>query len=259
MKQEKGITLVALILTVVLLLIFASVSIKTGSQSIEETRLKGFYMQLEIIQKRIDDIAATNESYVDGTGNIIYLKEQGKALNEEQITSLENILSIENITASTSNFRYFTIQDLESQLDLTEIEYNVYIDFDNRIVVAADGITIGDKIYYVLENKTYFVEEDNTKNTGTIEALNYNITQYNGNLYKVVITPSNIIGDLDGTGYVKYKKTTTKYWETSNNNEIILEISVEYNLIYIDSNNNKIEKTIKIEEDTQGNLNVTEI
>lgn len=259
MKQEKGITLVALILTVVLLLIFASVSIETGSQSIENTRLEGFYMQLEIIQKRIDDIAATNESYVDSTGNIVYLKEQGNDLNEEQISSLEKILSTENITVSTSNFRYFTIQDLENELDLTEMEYNVYIDFNDRIVVASDGITIGDEIYYVLENKTYFVEEDTTKNTGTIEALNYTIMKYNQDLYKVVITPSNIIGDLDGTGYVKYKKTSTKYWETSNNNEIILEILIEYNVIYIDSNDNKIEKTIKIEEDTEGNLTVTEI
>lgn len=259
MKEEKGITLVALILTVVVLFIFAAVSITSGTESIEDTRLQAFYMQLEIIQKRVDDIATTNESYVDDEGNVIYIKEQGATLTEEQSSSLENILTLENITASSSNFRYFTIEDLENELDLTEIDYNVYIDFDSRIVVASDGIQIKDKTYYVLENTTYFVEHDANKNVGTIESLSYTVTQYADNSYKVVITPSNIMGDLDGSGYVKYKKTTTKYWEISNNTEVVLELNVEYNIEYYDSNNNSLEKTIKVELDDSSNPTVTEV
>ena len=65
MKKENGITLVSLILTVVVLIIIVSVSVSVGTNSLDSTRLKGFYMQLEIVQKRVDDITATNESYID--------------------------------------------------------------------------------------------------------------------------------------------------------------------------------------------------
>lgn len=262
MKEEKGITLVALIITIVVLLILATVSIQSGTESLDSTRLQGFYTQLEIVQKRVDDIAETNENYVDSEGNIVYIKEQGVAYNnltQEQQISLQGILNSENIDIAPSNFRYFTAQNLEDILDLMEMEYNVYIDFENRVIIAADGIVVGDKTYYVLKNTTYFVEEDTTKNTGTIVSLNYNVVAYSKDKYKVTVTPSNIIGDLDGTGFVKYKKTITKYWETSSNNEMVLESNVEYDIIYQDSNNNTIEKVIKVELDAEGTPAVTEV
>lgn len=259
LKSENGITLVALILTIAILLILASVSIKTGMESLDNTRLQGFYTQLEIIQKRVDDIAATNESYIDNEGNTIYLKEQGSDLTDAQKASLESILTSEGINIETTNFRYFTVEDLRNSLNLLEMEYNVFIDFTNRVIVAENGLQLEDKTYYILENTTYFVEQNTNKNTGTIESLSYNITQYSGNKYKISITPSNTIGDLGGTEYVKYKKTTTKYWETSTNTDIIVELSIEYNIVYIDSNNNTLEKTIIVELDDSNNPTVTEI
>lgn len=260
MKREKGITLVALIITIVVMLILASVSIKSGTESLNSTRLQGFYTQLEIVQKRVDDIATTNESYIDGDGNTVYLKNTGRALTDAQITSLQNIITSENLGIETTNFRYFTVEDLEDILDLSEVEYNLFIDFNNRVIVAEDGIKIGDKTYYVLENATYFVEQNTNKNVGTIQSLIYTATQYGTGKCKVVVTPSNTVGDVGGSGYVKYKKTTTKYWEVSNNTEMILEISVEYNIVYVDANKNSIEKTIKVEVDSSaGEATVTEI
>lgn len=260
MKKESGITLVALVLTIVVLIIIGTISIRSGTESIDNTRLKGFYMQLEIVQKRVDDIATTNETYIDSEGNTIYLKEQGSVLTEEQTTSLNSILEAENITAQTDDFKYFTVQDLKEKFDLTEIEYNVFVNFEKRIVIAENGIQIGDKMYYTLKNTTYFVEQNTEKNTGTIESLEYKVLHYTGDTYKVKITPSNTIGDLDKSGYIKYKKTTTKYWETTSDTEIIIEFNTEYNIIFIDQNNNSIEKTIKIEyvKDEEGNVIVDE-
>ena len=76
-QNDSGITLVVLIITIVIMLIIAGVSISTGTESLNSTRLNGFYMQLELVQKRVDDIATTNESYVDANGEIKYLKESG--------------------------------------------------------------------------------------------------------------------------------------------------------------------------------------
>lgn len=259
MKSQRGITLSALIVAIVLILIIANVSIGNGMMTVDDTRLKGFYAQLEIIQRRVDDIAATNESYVKNNGDIVYLKEQGANLTDFQHTSLQNIMQTEKIdNLSTDNFRYFTTEDLKNILNLLDLEYNVFIDFENRVVVAEEGIKIGNKTYYVLESATYFVKQNAVdKNRGTIQSLSYKVTQY-GDGYKVVVTPSNLIGDVNGIGHVKYKKTTTKYWENSNNTEMIIEQDVKYNLIYEDNNKNTIEKTIEVSLDDNNMPIVTE-
>lgn len=258
MKREEGITLVALIITIIVMIILASVSIKSGTESLNSTRLQGFYTQLELVQKRVDDIATTNESYIDSDGNIIYLKDTGKALTNTQMNSLQNIINSENLNVDVANFRYFTIEDLENILELSEIEYNLFIDFNSRIIIAEDGIKIGDKTYYVLENATYFVNQDTEKNI--VDSLSYTATQYNTDKCKVIVTGINTAGDVLRGGYVKYKKTTTKYWEVSNNTEMILETSVEYNIIYVDANKNSIAKTIIVEVDSStGEATTTEI
>ena len=268
MKNEKGITLAVLIITIILMVILASVSISIGTDSLDSTRLKGFYTQLEIIQKRVDDIATTNESYIDKSGNTIYLKKQGVAyagLKDAQKTSLQDIINSEIITSETenlgvdaTNFRYFTVDDLENILELSDIDYNVFIDFDNRIIIAEDGIKIGDTTYHVLKNTTYFVNQDTEKNV--VKSLGYTATQYRTGKCKVIVTAINVAGDAVGGGYVKYKKTSTKYWEVSDNTEIIVEADVEYNIVYVDANKNSIRKTIKVEVDSStGVATVTEI
>lgn len=265
MKREKGITLAVLIITIILMVILASVSISIGTDSLDSTRLKGFYTQLEIIQKRVDDIATTNESYIDKNGDTIYLKEKGLAyadFKDKQKTLLtDEILpnEIPEVTFESLNLRYFTKNDLEQYLDLSDMDYNVFIDFDNRIIIAEDGIKIGDTTYHVLKNTTYFVKQDTEKNV--VKSLGYTATQYRTDKCKVIVTAINAAGDAVGGGYVKYKKTSTKYWEVSDNTEIIIEASVEYNIVYIDANNNKSEeKTIKVDVDSNsGEATVTEI
>lgn len=244
MKDQKGITLVALIVIIVVMVILTAVSVNVGMESLNDTRLQGFYTQLEIIQKRVDAIASMNEHYVDNNGNKIYLKEQGQTLTISQQNSLQSILQKQGIDISTNFFRYFTISDLESKLDLLEMEYNVFIDFTNRVIVAEDGVKVGNKTYYVLESTTHFIPQNATdKNVGMIKSLNYQVTAY-GEKYKIVVTPSNTVGDLGGKGYVRYKKTTVNYWEVSNNTEMIVEPNVEYNVKYEDNNRNSIEKIV---------------
>lgn len=262
MKSEKGITLAVLIITIIVMVILASVSISIGTNSLDSTRLKGFYTQLEIIQKRVDDIATTNESYIDSNGNTVYLKEKGLSYNElkdVQKANLQKILQKEKLTTiPTTNFRYFIAENLEKYLDLSDMDYNVFIDFDNRIIIAEDGIKIGDTTYHVLKNATYFVQQDTEKNI--VQSLIYDATQYRTGKCKVIVTAINAAGDVLGGGYVKYKKTSTKYWEVSDNTEIIIEADVEYNIVYVDANKNSIEKTIKVEVDSgTGVATVTEI
>lgn len=256
MKNERGITLVALLITITVMVIIVAVSVDIGTESLDNTRLQGFYTQLEIVQKRVDDIATTNESYLDSNGSVVYIKEQGTAyadLTSDKKTALQNIITNEGegVISDVTTFRYFTTDQIKNILDLDEIEYNLFIDFETRTIIAEEGITLDGQSYHILKNNVYFAGQNQNKNEGEITSLSYNVTTYGTDKYKVVITPSNTIGDLGGKGHVEYKKTTTKYWEISNNTEIIIELEVEYNVKYIDNNNNYIEKVIKVSLDTE--------
>lgn len=254
LPTEKGITLIALVITVAIMLIIIGVSVLTGTDSLDSTRLQGFYMQLQIVQKRADDIAITNEKYTfinnEGTEVEIDIKTQGgSSLKEEQRVWLQNVLNEESITTPANEFRYFTISDLQKQLDLSDVEYNVFIHFDSRTIVAKEGITIDGTTYYVLKDKDnmYYPTTNVNKNKGEITSLKYlSITKYGSNYYKIIVEPNNTVGDLNKTGTVKYKKHTSQYWETLNSLEILIDELGDYDILYEDINNNSFSETIKV-------------
>lgn len=258
-NNEKGITLIALLTTVAVMLIIVGISIGTGTDSISSTRLKGFYSQLELIQKRVDDIVSTNEGYYvtnNGTQTYVDIKTQtGSALTSEQSTFLQGVLTTESLSIPVSEFKYYTIDNLEKELNLSEMEYNVFIHFKTRTIVSEKGIKSKGNTYYILKNNTYFVQQDVNKNKGNI-TLTYNISKYGETHYKITITPSKI-GDLNATGTLKYKEATSKYWETANGLEIVINKLTQYNIEYVDSNKNTVSQTITVSLNSSNNPVVT--
>jgi len=253
LSNNKGITLIALTITVVIMMIIVGISVNVGTDSLDSTRLQGFYTQLEIIQKRVDDIVTTNEGYYttneQGTRIYVDIKSQGGSdVTSSQIAFLQGILAEEELTnIPASEFRYFTIADLEEQLDLSEIDSNVFIHFASRTIISEEGIKVKEKTYHILKNNMYFVDENITKNQGTLE-LTYDIKNYGSNSYKITVMP-NKIGDLNTHGILRYKKTTTKYWETASGLEIVINELTEYNIEYVDNNKNIVSEIITVELD----------
>ena len=131
-KDENAVTLMVLIITIIVLAIIAGISINAGQTSLESTRLKNFYLKLEIVQKRMDNVATKNEKYIDANGNEVVLKETGSKLTEEQKNFLLNTVGIKDI----SNFKYFTEEDLKQYFYLTDIGHNLFIYFENRKIVS---------------------------------------------------------------------------------------------------------------------------
>lgn len=265
LNSNKGITIIALIISITIMLILASISIGTSMDSIYNTQLKGFYTRLDIVQKRVDEIASTNETYIDNNGNPIDIKKMGiefKDLDIEKKEALINILNYQNLNVNPESFRYFSAEELYSIMDLSEIEYNVFIDFDNRLVIAADGININGKMYYMLEHNMYFPKYEEVKKPklNTENPLIYSITNYGADKYKIVITPN-----YDEEGYaptiskIKYKKVFNEYWETSHNLEMVISELTDYLVTYEDLNENSITKKITVKTDKDNKLIVEEI
>ncbi len=70
MKNEKGITLITLIVTILLMVILVSVAIQSGGGSVKEVEFQNFSYELQQIQGRVDTIhekmkVAGNPNFVE--------------------------------------------------------------------------------------------------------------------------------------------------------------------------------------------------
>ena len=58
-KDNKGITLIALIITIILMLILIAVSVSTGINTYNNSKVSKFIAEMELLQTKIDDLVAT--------------------------------------------------------------------------------------------------------------------------------------------------------------------------------------------------------
>lgn len=254
--NNKGITLIVLVVTIVILLILSTVGMTAGVSQINNMKLKSFYTKLEIAQEGIEKIVETDETYKDVSGLEVKLVEAGTEPTEEQKNLIQELSTKYNSSYNSANFKFFTAEEVENDLGISGVELDLLIDFQNKIVISPQGVEIDGEKYYMLENIKYTVSKNETKNTGTVD-FTYEITKYGSNSYKIKITPNNI-GDIT-EGTVKYRKTGVAYWTVAKNNEIITNQLADYDIMYIDANNNSITKTITISLDESDNVITTEI
>lgn len=243
MKNESGITLITLIITIIVLILLTGAGISAGGKSLNDVKLKSFYTKLEIAQEGVNKIVNTNESYKDDYGNEFFLRNLGAEPTQEQKNFIEQTIGI-----PSTGFRYFTSNQLEKDLQIYGVNLNLLINFDDNTVINPEGIRIGRNYYYTLENKRYTVNKDVNKNTGTPD-FNYNAYSYGSNSYIIEIIPINI-GDIN-LGVVRFRKEGIDYWNTADDNKCIVNNLGNYEIKYTDANNNSITKTIRIWKDPE--------
>lgn len=247
--QNKGVTLVALMITIIVLLILTSVTIAVAYEEFNSLKLKDFFTKLEIAQSGVEKIVEINEQYKDENENIVYLKELGT------LPTSDHILLIQSLGFSSENFRYFTAEQVVTQLEIAGIDMDLLIDFENKKIINPKGIKIDGETYYMLINQQYSVNANEDKNVAEVD-FDYAVERYGAGSYKIKVTPINV-GDIK-EGIVKYKKSDLNYWIVANDNEIIVNELTSYDIIYVDTNNNSNKKTITLSLDNDGNVNSTE-
>lgn len=151
-KNDKGITLVALILTIGLLLILVTASVTTGSIQLDNMRLKEFYTKLEVVQENVEKLSRTNATYKNELGEEKGLEEMGEDLTESQ----ERFLA--GLGYDFLKFRFFSSQNLKDELDISGVDLNLLISFEDCLVISESGLKIKDQIFYTLDTDKYTVK-----------------------------------------------------------------------------------------------------
>ena len=248
MKNKGGITLIALVITIIVLLILTGTSITISSNHFNNVKLKAFYTKLEVATEGVEKINNTNETYKDEENNTVIVKQLGANPTQEQISL------IESLGYNSSNFKYFTAEQVESILEISGVNLNLLIDFDNNIVINPEGIEIDGQRYYTMKRTKYSVQLDETKISGPVD-FNYTVQSYGNDKYKIDITPVNIGNIRDGI--VKYKKSSVDYWTVAKDNVIIVSSLSSYDIMYTDANGNTITKSITLSKDIENNVVAT--
>lgn len=139
---EKGITLISLVITIVVLAIITGIAVSASTDSIKSAKKTAFITELEMIQEKINTIYEKRKLNKE---DIAYYNSLGQDISIISASKLTQILKGQ----SKEGYLYFSREDLK-KLDLDNISQDVIINFDTRDVISVTGIEINGNTYYKL-------------------------------------------------------------------------------------------------------------
>lgn len=228
MKNQKGITLITLILTIIIIIILASMGVYTGIEAYKTMKIQKFIAQMRVVQERINVICEDWKNWekynpdisVDPNNFNAYIEDKLKVSDTEKpkkatsssqpefdqiISGTETLLTGED--KIITNYYVFSSADLEKYLDLRSLDIDVIINFSTRTFVEKTGVESIDvdgnaKRYYILNElieaqrlTATIIQNMNTVKKEEIsdyyKYLNVGIRSNNGNS-KTVFVESNV-------------------------------------------------------------------
>lgn len=191
-RDNSGITLISLVITIIILFILSSIAIYSGVGTIRSARLTKFTVELKMMQQKVNELydSYTNNKSVivngidyrgkgeyttqttnDGQTQMIKTKQGiqdiGKNPEENFSTSeLETIFSIEESgVTDREGYKYYDTETLQA-LGLENMEYTFFVNVEKRSIISTVGLEYDGKIYYTLDqvpDGVYNVEYNNTE------------------------------------------------------------------------------------------------
>jgi type II secretory pathway pseudopilin PulG len=162
MKNENGITLVALVVTIIVIIILASVTTYSGIESYKYMKQENFVAKMKVIQEKVDLIKT---EYKNWSGYVYYdTKAEKDAYKANLEKYLKEVYEIETkVLASDqswieldtgediNDYYYFSTLDIKDKLKLSGFEdsnYQLAINFKTRKVFEKTGIKIDGTKYH---------------------------------------------------------------------------------------------------------------
>lgn len=143
MKNNKGITLTIVIMTVMLLTIIAALAVNYGIDTYQRSKVVEFETYMKIIQKKVDLILEEGLDYTT----------LGAELTQEQLNKLQTIISSNNSIytqdLNTAKLRYFSASDIKTIFEIQDVTDEVVVNFANRDVISLNGVDKDGVMHYV--------------------------------------------------------------------------------------------------------------
>lgn len=203
-ENQKGITLISLVITIIVLVIITGIGISASIDSIKSAKKTAFITELEMIQEKVNTIYEKRKLNAD---DIAYYNSLGQDVSNVGAPKLLEILKGQ----SSMGYLYFSKEDLK-KLDLDNISQDVIINFATRDVVSTTGIEIDGNTYYKLLDIPNYAGQN-------IDYINKNTESptFNVEVNKLASSWQVLLKDITynsnvARGTLSYKLSDSEHW-----------------------------------------------
>ena len=244
MRKNKGITLISLAITILVIMVLTSVATYSGINAINMSKLTAFTTELKIMQTQInsiyqkykenDIIELNNQLYYgqdkEETDDVKTILEIGEELDLTQKAILNELArDTETGIESADGYRYWS-KDLISTLKIEGIRQDFYVNVAERSIVSCQGLKYKDKMYYTLNQlpeSMYNVKYDNPNTAGpTFEC---SAKKIGSNKWEITVSNIQYDGYIDKWD-VQYKLEGKDYWNTSKDLSFVVDSTGNYTI-----------------------------
>lgn len=245
LSSNKGITLMMLIITIIVLSILTAVTVSVGSSTLKEMQVEAYVAKMNMVQSRVNVIS---QKVLEGDTSYANIGTEISALSETNKNKVANILN----GISSDGFKFYNQTDLK-ELGVEKIDEDVIINLNTKRIYSMVGIKYEGTTYYNqydLPNGVQVVDYEALQTQGpdfTIEKENYGLT------VKVNIT--NIIYDEQINGSDIYygevtdsttNPVTVSFWQRANGTSFQVTKTATYAVKVVDKNNGQTIKTVDV-------------
>ena len=259
-SNNKGITLVALVITIIVLLILSSIATYSGLNVVKSSKLTVFTTEMKIMQTKVNEIYQKykdgNSIEIDGT---TYYGENKKSENSnstildigqtlDSVSTQANKVFTESASGITNKdgYKYWN-NELVKKLGIEGVDGDFFVNVEKRSIVSYDGFTYEGKGYYTLNqlpSNLYNVDYEN-KNDGK-PTFDITSEKMSANKWKITISNIKYTGGYIDKWYIKYKKQEQESWQTSEDMNFIISEKGIYTIKIENDNISSEEKTLTI-------------
>ncbi len=258
--NNKGITLVALVITIIVLLILSSIATYSGLNVVKSSKLTVFTTEMKIMQTKVNEIYQKykdgNSIEIDGT---TYYGENKKSENSnstildigqalDSVSTQANKVFTESASGITNKdgYKYWN-NELVKKLGIEGVDGDFFVNVEKRSIVSYDGFTYEGKDYYTLNqlpSNLYNVDYEN-KNDGK-PTFDITSEKISANKWKITISNIQYTGGYIEKWYVKYKKQEQENWQTREDMSFTISEKGTYTIKIENDNISSEEKTLAI-------------
>lgn len=145
MKNNKGITLIILLCTVIVLLIITGLVLYNGMETYKRSIVVKFETYMKVIQKKVD--LMIEENYDIATLGSELTQSQRNTLQEIIDNDTSNYIQTDDVT--NNKIRYFSSSGINDIFDIPDVNDDIAVNFSNREVISLNGVEKDGVMHYV--------------------------------------------------------------------------------------------------------------
>ena len=223
--NSKGITLIALVVTIIVLLILASIATYSGIQIIESSKITTFTAEMKIMQTHVNSI------YDQWKKGEVNKDELGKDLeyNSEVKEQASKVLTTELGLKDTTGYRYYD-QETIKNLGIEGVKQEFFINIETRDVVSYKGLKYkGDMYYTLIQLPDGLYNVDYTPGEYESPTFDVDYEIIGENKYRIKISNIEYKGYIN-KWIVKYQLEGKDYENTSEDLSFVVNEEGKYNI-----------------------------